>query len=214
VIGDIHGCLKALDAILGAVKPISDDTIVVLGDFIDRGIDTKGVIDRLIELSSRCRLVVIRGNHEETMLDALHDSKKLDRWLRFGGEVTLMSYGEDARLDLIPEEHISFLRDTRGYFESDSHIFTHASFIPNRPMKEHPSSVLRWESLDPEHLSRHYSGKTVVVGHTVQENGEVLDLGFVICLDTGCYCGGWLTGLDVNSGQVWQANEHGRLRER
>ena len=213
-IGDIHGCSSALEAILMAIKPQPEHTIVVLGDFIDRGIDTRGVIDRLIQLSSECRLVTIRGNHEEMMLDAIEDRSKLDRWLRWGGEATMMSYGEEESLDLIPEEHVAFIRATRDYFEISSHIFVHASYIPNLPMEEHPSSVLRWEPLDPTRLSRHYSGKKVIVGHTVQKSGEVLDVGYLVCVDTGCYCGGWLTALDVDSGECWQANELGVLRER
>ena len=212
-IGDIHGCSTALASILAAIKPRPDDTVVVLGDFVDNGIDTKGVTDRLIQLSSDCQLATIRGNHEEMMLDAVEVQSQIDRWLRWGGEATLMSYGQDESLDLIPNEHVDFIRATRDYHETDTHIFVHASFIPNLPLNEHPSSVLRWEPLDPTRLSHHYSRRKVIVGHTAQESGEILDLGYLACIDTNCCRGGWLTALHVDSGQCWQTNELGMLRQ-
>jgi len=69
-IGDIHGCSAALDALLEAFQPSSEDTIVTLGDYINRGPDSRGVIDKLIELKDRCRLVPLRGNHEEMCASA------------------------------------------------------------------------------------------------------------------------------------------------
>lgn len=209
-IGDIHGCSRAVDTILAAIGPKDDDTIVVLGDFIDRGIDTKGVIERLVELSTQSHLIVIQGNHEQMLLDAIEDRSKLRRWLQYG-ESTLMSYGAET-LESLPEEHIDFIRSTRDYFETPTHIFLHATYVPNLPIDDHSPLFLRWESFEPTRLSPHYSGKKVIVGHTRQEMGEILDLGFAACIDTGCYKGGWLTALDVTSGQIWQANHEGELR--
>jgi serine/threonine protein phosphatase 1 len=212
-IGDIHGCSNALGTIIATLAPEPDDTIVVLGDFIDRGVDTRGVIDQLIKLSSQCRLISIQGNHEQMMLDAMKDRTKLRTWIQYG-ESTLMSYGADATLESIPIEHLAFVRSTRDYFETASHLFVHATYVPNLPMEEHSTLFLRWESFEPARLSPHYSGKKVIVGHTRQESGEVCDIGFAACIDTGCYRGGWLTAMEVVSGQIWQVNEAGRFRTR
>lgn len=91
-IGDIHGCSTALIGLLAAIDPEPDDTIVTLGDYIDRGIDSRGVLDRLLELSRRSRLVSLLGNHEEMLLDALQEQAGYDFWINCGGIATLDSY--------------------------------------------------------------------------------------------------------------------------
>ncbi|MEZ6080055.1 MAG: metallophosphoesterase family protein [Pirellulaceae bacterium] len=91
-IGDIHGCTQALDTILATIGLESDDTFVTLGDYVDRGPDSKGVIDRLIALRSQCNLVPLFGNHEEMMLDVVRDGQPPYRWLQYGGVETLDSY--------------------------------------------------------------------------------------------------------------------------
>lgn len=212
-IGDIHGCSAALDSLLEAISPGQNDTLVIMGDFIDNGIDSKGVITRLIELSSRCHLISIRGNHEEMMIDSLEDKRTFDRWMDHGGEATLMSYGDEGSFELIPEEHVSFVKGTRDHFETPSHFFVHATYLPNLLLAEQSTVTLRWKSLLPDPPHRHFSGKVAVVGHTRQVNGEILDLGHILCIDTNCCGGGWLTGLDVNSGECWRADERDRLRE-
>ncbi|MBX9626467.1 MAG: metallophosphoesterase [Gemmataceae bacterium] len=84
-VGDIHGCSAALAAVLDAVAPGPADTVVTLGDHINRGPDTRGVLDQLIALAGRCKLVPRLGNHEEVLLDALRDIGHLRRWLNMGG---------------------------------------------------------------------------------------------------------------------------------
>jgi serine/threonine protein phosphatase 1 len=79
-------------------------------------------------------------------------------------------------------------------------------------MNHQTGEDLRWKFTDPVWARAHYSGKVAIVGHTPQRSGEILDLGFLKCIDTNCYAGKWLTALDVHSGQVWQANQKGELR--
>lgn len=98
-IGDIHGCSRAFDTLISAVAPTKDDRIVALGDFVDWGPDSAGVLDRIIELRSAVYLVTLRGNHEEMMLRARDDPNERALWLRLGGQATLDSYGRSA----IPE---------------------------------------------------------------------------------------------------------------
>lgn len=212
-IGDIHGCVHALETILAAVDPRPDDTIVCLGDFIDQGRESKEVIETLIALSARCRLIMIKGNHEEMLLAALDSERARNTWLMCGGVQTLNSYKFCGDIDVIPQEHLAFIRSCRDYYETDNNLFVHANYLSDEPPEHWPEYVLRWSLLDEHPPGPHVSGKTVIVGHTEQRDGEVLDLGYVTCIDTACYSYGWLTALEVATGDVWQASRWGVLRE-
>jgi serine/threonine protein phosphatase 1 len=213
-IGDIHGCSAALDALLEAIRPRPEDTIVTLGDYINRGPDSRGVLDRLIKLNRRCRLVPLLGNHDQMLLDIRSGKYPVFWLLDMGGTTTLDSYGPGRDLDLIPDKHYKFLKGCRDFHESDTHIFVHANYFPDIPMVEQHVGMLRWESLRATTPGRHDSGKTAIVGHTSQKNGEILDLGHLRCIDTYCYGGGWLTALDVNTEEIWQADREGSMRTR
>src|SRR5262245_14510494 len=123
-IGDIHGCLRALTALLGAARPRPDDFLVTLGDYVDRGPDSSGVLDYLVDLYATGRLVPLRGNHDQMMVDArAGDAREL--WLSCGGAATLRSYGlaapETDPLDAIPDRHWQFLeRDCVNWYENDT----------------------------------------------------------------------------------------------
>jgi serine/threonine protein phosphatase 1 len=211
-IGDIHGCLPALDTVLAAIGPQADDTLVLLGDYVDRGPQTRGVIERLIDLQRQCQLVPLLGNHDEMMLDVYDGQTQwFVDWLLFGGNATLESYGT-LRMEEIPADHIAFLRQCRLYYESQRHFFVHGNYQPDLPLDAQPRETLLWESLKVRQPGPHCSGKTAIVGHTSQKSGEVLDLGYVKCIDTRCYGEGWLTALDVDSNQIWQADKEGRRR--
>ncbi len=129
-----------------------------------------------------------------------------------GGAATLDSYGPGRIIDLIPDDHIAFLEDCRDSHETHTHIFVHANYDPNLPMDEQSAPVLRWESLRDVTPGPHVSGKTVITGHSSQKSGEILDLGYLKCIDTYCYGGGWLTAMEVDTGRTWQANRRGVLR--
>ena len=211
-IGDIHGCSQALATLIDAISLTPKDTIITLGDYINRGLDSKGVLDRLIELSQQCHLIPLLGNHEEMLLGAREGRSDFEFFMQCGGISTLDSYGDTGRLSLIPREHWQFIESCRPYHETDKHIFVHANYAPNLPLDQHDSQTLHWRSLDDDPPGPHYSGKTVFVGHTPQLDGWVLDMGHLICIDTGCGCGGWLTAIDVHRGKIWQSDEAGRLR--
>jgi serine/threonine protein phosphatase 1 len=211
-IGDIHGCLAALDALLAATGPGGEDTVITLGDYVDRGPDSRGTIERLQALQRQCRLVPLLGNHDEMLL-SVHDGHEdlYDNWLLFGGDATLASYGT-RRAEEIPPEHVAFLRACRLWHESDRHFFVHGNYLADAPLERQPRETLIWESLKLRQPGPHRSGKTAIVGHTAQKNGEILDLGYLKCIDTCCYGQGWLTALDVESGRVWQADKEGKIR--
>lgn len=212
-IGDVHGCAHALDTVLGAVEPTRSDRLVFLGDLVDQGRDSRDVLERILALGRQCDVALIRGNHEEMMFAARTSEKALRYWEVCGGVATLNSYRYGAKLSEIPPEHWALLESGRDYLETERFIFTHANYLPEMPMGFQPDHQLRWALLDPEEAQPHVSGKTVIVGHTEQRNSEVLDLGFVVCIDTACWRHGWLTALDVESRQVWQASRWGILRE-
>jgi serine/threonine protein phosphatase 1 len=212
-IGDIHGCLDALNLLLTRIELQSDDVLVALGDYVDRGPDTRGVLDRLIELHATGRLIALRGNHDAMMLDARREYGR-GMWLAVGGRETLESYDiafpETFRTTDVPERHWRFLEDElRDWYEIDTHFFVHASVYYDIPLDEQPEDVLLWEKLvDP---LPHVSGKVMVCGHTKQKSGVPLNLGHAVCIDTGVYePDGWLTCLDVRTGQYWQANQRGQ----
>ncbi len=204
-IGDIHGCSDALRSLLRAIRPRPRDTIVCLGDYVDKGLDSQGVIDILIDLMPRCRLIALLGNHDELMLEARKSKAALRRWMRYGGAVTLDSYGSSGQISLVPELHFQFLEHCLPWYETDSHLFVHANYDPRFPLAEQDEEALRWESLRDFVPGPHVSGKVAVVGHTPQP--KVLDLGHLICLDTGCVWDGRLTAMDVMTGQSWTATD-------
>lgn len=198
-IGDIHGCSIAFAALLEAIDLQPHDTLVTLGDYVDRGIDSKGVLDQLIALQTKCNLVPILGNHDEMMLHARDGKSDFQFWLNCGGDSCLDSYGASSELSLIPNRHFRLLESCQSYYETETHIFAHANYQPDVPLEQLDDHTLRSLSLrDYFPPSKHCSGKTFVVGHAPQP--EVLDLGHMLCIDTNCCGGGWLTALDVNTG--------------
>ncbi len=211
-IGDIHGCLAALDALIEAIAPRPEDTLVPLGDFIDRGPDSRGVIERLIGLSDRTHLIPILGNHEEMLLRVLAGDAPLEWWRQYGGTETLDSYGFKRSLSVIPPHHVAFMRACREWHEDAASLFVHAGYVADEPLNHQPAEALRWQSLDERFPAAHVSGKTAIVGHTSQKDGEMLDAGYLKCIDTYCHGGGWLTALEPATGRLWQADRDGTLR--
>jgi len=214
-IGDIHGCINALSSLIDYVAPRPDDTIVSLGDYVDRGPDSRAVLDFVIELGKTHTLVPLRGNHEIMMLDSREMNSWYEAWLGYGGEATLLSYSPAADIEGsfadIPDAHIDFLENELvSYYECDSHFFVHAFADANVALDDQTDATLYWRKYkDPQ---PHCSGKIMVCGHTAQRTGLPLNDGHSICIDTWAHGEGWLTCLDVESGMIWQANEAGETR--
>ena len=212
-IGDIHGCRVALENLLEVVDPQPNDIIVTLGDYVDRGPDSRGVIDTLIEWGGKTRIVGLLGNHEEMMLEVVRNGGSHHEWLKHGGVDTLDSYGFDGDLDFLPTNHLSFFDSLGDYFELDNFFFTHAAYDPEIALEDQPVELLRWYHLTQGLPAQHQNGKTAIVGHTANKEGRVMDFGHLICLDTYCYGGGWLTAMDLTTRQTWQANQNGEVRD-
>ena len=105
------------------------------------------------------------------------------------------------------------MQSCQYWAETDHHFFVHANYKERKQFQKTDPAILLWESLQQRMPGPHRSGKKVVVGHTSQKNGEILNLGYLLCIDTYCYGGGWLTALDLTSGAFWQADVNGRIRE-
>lgn len=214
-IGDIHGCLTALRRLEEFVAIRPDDRVIVLGDYIDRGPNSRGVVDWVIDRTLSGQCVPLLGNHEIMMLDALGGHMRMDDWLNVGGRETLQSYAIRGRTPHprdVHEAHIRFLsQELLRVYETETHIFAHAFINSELSLREQPEWSLFWENCDG--MARHFSGKQVIVGHTSQRSGVPLNGGHFVCIDTRAYGGsGWLTCLDVDSGQYWQANQRGETR--
>ena len=213
-VGDIHGCFKALSTLAAYVPFQSEDVLITLGDYVNRGPDSCTVLDWLIDYRRRGNLVALRGNHDLMMLQARENEEAFKRWIECGGDATLASYspfGDAGRLVDVPDTHWEFLEEgTRSWFEIKTHFFVHANAYPDCPLEEQPDFMLYWESFNdpPPHESR----KVMVCGHTSQKSGLPRILGHAICIDTWACGRGWLTCLDVGSGKYWQANQHGETR--
>ncbi len=193
-IGDIHGCLRAFDTLLEMVSPTLDDTLVTLGDYVDRGPDSRGVIERLLSLEKFTQFVPLRGNHEEMMCAARDGRADLHFWMRVGGDETVASYG-------VPIDPFDLEQDGEGLRNG----------VP-QALDAHARRELLWPKFQDR--GPHQSGKRVICGHTPQHNGIPLNVGHTVVVDTWVYdLIGWLTCFDVESGHYWQANQQGDRRE-
>lgn len=184
-IGDVHGRLDALEELLDRLDPGPSDQLVFIGDYIDRGPDSKGVIDRLLALEDEVSCIFLRGNHEAMMLDYLREGA-WNLWRMNGGVETLDTYRVDGDVE-IPEAHERFVDRTELYYETEEFFFVHAGLKPDLTIDEnlrrHDEDVLLWER---SHLSADELAweKPVVCGHTPQP--RPIDRPLLLCIDTGC----------------------------
>jgi serine/threonine protein phosphatase 1 len=211
-IGDIHGCDVALERLLERIAPTADDTVVVLGDIVDRGPNSRRAVELLMRLRSQCQLVHLIGNHEQVMLEALDGGSValLRSWLSIGGLETLESYGGQS-IGLVPPHHVRFLRAGLNYWETEHAIFIHANLLPGVELADQPDYALRWEHLTGWEPPWH-DGREIICGHTSQKDGVPKTLEGWVCIDTYAHGGGWLTALDVTTDTIHQARQSGEAR--
>ena len=208
-VGDIHGCAGHLDALLARLAPTFEDTIIFLGDYVDRGADAAAVISRLLRLRACCRAVFIKGNHDELMLHAREDDQVRRAWIRYGGDATIASYGGRFP-EGVPQEHWDFLEACVDWHETSDHILVHSPIRADVSIAEQSAEEWRWSFTIPE--ARHISGKWVVCGHCSQHDGLPVVIGGSVLIDTWAHGGQWLTALDLRTGELTQANAEGQTR--
>lgn len=226
-IGDIHGRLDLLDTLLDKVeqeeraRPTQETMIVFLGDLIDRGPDSAGVVDRLLSLSRQRQDVrFILGNHEEVLLRALDgDLAAVRGFCRMGGRETILSYGVSAdafeRMDydevaemlprLIPQPHVAFLRAFENIVVAGDYALVHAGVRPGRTLDAQSAGDLRWIRED---FLRHRGTfeKVIVHGHTITSTVDFQ--ANRIGIDTGAYASGCLTALALEGADQWLIQAH------
>jgi serine/threonine protein phosphatase 1 len=219
-VGDVHGrldLLRRLEALITAdlaQRQAKHSTLVMLGDYIDRGADSRGVIEHLSTRKGLCsEEIFLRGNHEQVLLDFLDDAAVLGSWCHFGGLETLYAYGlkpslpltpesqEELRLALrraLPPPHLSFLQGTRLSFETATHFFAHAGVNPRASLARQTAADLLWIRDDFLASTRRLE-KVIVHGHTPRETPEVL--AHRINVDTGAYATGRLSCAVLTGGR-------------
>jgi serine/threonine protein phosphatase 1 len=219
-VGDIHGRLDLFTALVDAIE--ADDaargpaetTIILLGDLVDRGPDSAGVIAAARALGQRRRLRMLSGNHEEMMLDGMENAEILRHFLRHGGRETLLSYPVDHATyreltveetrqlmpGLIPAEDLALLRGMEDMIVMGDYLFVHAGIRPGLPLAEQKPSDLRWIR-EPFLTSNEDLGWCVVHGHTITDEPVVRHNR--IGIDTGAYMSGRLTALGIEGTSRW-----------
>jgi serine/threonine protein phosphatase 1 len=221
-IGDVHGRLDLLNALLQQIddddhgRPGAETRLIFLGDLVDRGPDSRGVVERVMSLcAENSNVRCLAGNHEELLiLTAEGDRRAAGLFNRVGGHETMLSYGvsdaayKEADLETlsqmvaehIPKDHIDFMRGFDDWIEAGDYLFVHAGIRPGNALEEQESSDLRWIRKEfTEHRGQH--SHMIIHGHTI--TADVDAPGNRIGVDTGAYATGRLTAIGIEGDQHW-----------
>ena len=212
VIGDIHGRLDLFDALIEAIEaddaaqPPAETTVVLLGDLIDRGPESSGVIERARSWGQTRKLRYIAANHEEMFLESFEDREMLRHFVKHGGRETILSYGIKKKHyneltikelqgqlgEIVPKSHRDLLAGFEDMIVAGDYVFVHAGINPKRSIEDQKQSDLRWIR---ERFLKHTEpfSHVVVHGHTIFEDIERTD--HRIGIDTGAFRTGRLTAL-------------------
>ena len=214
VIGDIHGCPDELRYLIEDLPLETGDRLIFLGDYVDRGPDSKGVVSYLLELqkNSTYDFIFLKGNHEDMFLSYLGlPGQYGDMFLVNGGKVTLESYGLPTTnssagelLARIPPPHLDFYKNLRNYYIAAPFLCVHAGIDPLKPLEDQTEADMFW--IRNKFIYRsHMLPYIVLFGHTPQ-NDVFYDLPYKIGLDTGLVYGNKLTCLETQEKMLYQIN--------
>ena len=227
VIPDIHGEVNMLNSIFNRILPLrKKDKIILLGDYIDRHINSPEVLDALIVLKDKYQdqIILLLGNHEQMLLDGLNgDQHAFDMWIMNGGYYTALAYSNKAGLKtppksskrikgLIPKEHIEFMQGLMPYYETDDYIFVHGGCDPFIPLSDHPKEVLIWDRSLLKYVLADNDltwRKCVITGHNATGRGEPVIKDKFMMLD--CGSPKKLLVVELNSMEAWMATPNKRL---
>jgi serine/threonine protein phosphatase 1 len=212
IIGDIHGCRADLAGLVDKLPLNSSDRIVFLGDYIDRGPDSRGVVSYLLELQKQsvCELVFLKGNHEDMLLSYLGlGGRHGEVFLYNGGRATVASYGLNSNtptaqelLLLIPPEHLTFYKNLKSHFVMGRFLCVHAGINPLKSLENQAESEILWIR-DKFIYNPHPLPYTIAFGHTPC-NDVFYDLPYKIGLDTGLVFGNKLSCLETEEKVLYQ----------
>ena len=209
IVGDVHGHLRALEALLAAVRPMPPDRLVFLGDYVNGGPDSAEVLERLIALQQTHGAICLRGNHDDVFDAAMRSEENVSGFVMLGGQTTLASYPGGSAAG-VPAAHREFLKALPLSWHDERVICVHAGIEPHEPPESPAHVQALWGHID--FARPHGSGRTVLCGHASQDSGVPLDLGHTICIDTDIKGGGWLTALDARTWTYTQSDKHGCIR--
>ena len=191
VIADVHGCYKTLDYLLEQVlKPTVNDQLIFLGDYINKGPDSKGVLDRIIHLrETGFKVSCVRGNHDQLFLDARNGAKEFDSFINNGGKLTMESFGE-RDIKQIPDKYFKFIDEMPYYLEMDDFFIVHGGFncqLANPFEDLNAMLTIRNFQYDSYKLKN----KIVIHGHNAISLNLILESlidrkGFIYNIDNGC----------------------------
>lgn len=207
-IGDVHGCSRTFAAMLFDKMQIQKaDQIYCIGDYIDRGHDSKGVIDIILKLrADGYSIYTLRGNHEQMMLDAFTVEEAMDVWQKNGGDETLKSFGIDS-LNNLPDRYLSFLMKTEFFLEKGNYIFAHAGLnFKNEHIFEDKEAMLWIRDFDRFQPS--LENRLLIHGHTPEPLSYIINQkGNCINIDGGCVYlhkrhFGNLVAIDLNEREI------------
>lgn len=219
-IGDIHGRNDLLKKLISAIeadeaiRSPAETLIIFLGDLVDRGEDSAGVIETAMALAARRPVRFLCGNHEEMFLRSFEREEALRHFLRYGGRETLLSYGIPPQVyntvtlaelhemlpAVVPQTHRDFMAAMEDRIVIGDFVFVHAGIRPGVPIEEQSPSDLRW--IRGEFITdRSARDFAVVHGHTITEDPEVLPLR--IGIDTGAFASGRLTAIGLEGSARW-----------
>lgn len=218
VVGDIHGCADELKRMIEGLPLATTDRLVFLGDYVDRGPDSKAVVTYLIDLQKNApqEFVFLKGNHEDMLLSYLGFQGRYGEMFLFnGGEATLTSYGVSSRGDskdkirgALPDNHLEFFAALKSYYITDEFLCVHAGINPTKVLALQTEEELFWIR-DAFIMQPHPLPYTVLFGHTPHR--EVLcDLPYKIGLDTGLVYGNKLSCLEITEKVLFQINRGSR----
>jgi len=225
-VGDIHGRCDLLCRMIARIeadevsRPGADTTVILLGDLVDRGPDSAGVIATAREWAKRRRVRILAGNHEEMFLGSFEREDTLRHFLRHGGRETLLSYPIDPELytrstleelqgimrEVVPAEDIAFMQAMEDRIQIGDYLFVHAGVRPGIPLEQQKISDLRW--IRGEFIESTESRDFAVVhGHTIMESPHVSLLR--IGLDTGAFSSGLLSAVGLEGTSRWLISVQG-----
>ena len=232
-IGDIHGCLSQLTSLHKNILSydkfnLKNDLLIYLGDYIDRGRNSKEVINQIIKLkNNKIRIVNLLGNHDEFMVDFLFNkNNNIKNWLNFGADTTFRSYGieivefikdgfedniinklRETALTTIDKSHIDFFKNLEISFSTKKYLFSHAGIDPKKKLNDQTKNDYLWSRSD-EFFDKEFKAEKIIVhGHTPVEN--IISDPFRINIDSGCYFSGKLTSVrltDDNDSRIFITN--------
>lgn len=192
-IGDIHGMIDKLQNVLSKIPLKKHDILIFLGDYIDRGPNSREVLDECFDLSKKYKTIFLKGNHEDLFIKCPHDNDAFECWIYNGGQATIDSYKSND--GMIPIRHIEFFKSLLPFYQTKHYYFCHAGINPNISLVNQSEEDLLWIRNEFLYSEKKFE-KIIIHGHSVSKDPVIKENR--IGIDTGSFLpNGKITCLDV-----------------